>query len=345
MKVLYGVQGTGNGHITRARLMAEQFKARNIEVDWVFSGRAADAYFDMDIFGDYRVFKGLTFVVERGKVNYWKTFISSDIRQLVRDIRGMRVSDYDIIVNDFEPISAWAARVAKKSVVGISHQSAFRFNVPRKNMHAGIRAFMRWFAPVSQPIGLHWDRFDPAILPPMVDVDARGKRRADPRRILVYLPFASNNNELMAVFAALPSYTFEVYLPHQTARTQGNVHLHPFSRTGFQTHLTECESVICSAGFELPSECLDVGKRLLVVPVTGQAEQESNAQALQMLGYGSVAERLSAARIQKWLKTPLITPMHYPNVSSALVDWLLSGARSSAEELSQALWHDVKKPQ
>jgi UDP:flavonoid glycosyltransferase YjiC (YdhE family) len=37
MKILYGVQGTGNGHISRARLMADAFSRRNdVEVDYLF---------------------------------------------------------------------------------------------------------------------------------------------------------------------------------------------------------------------------------------------------------------------------------------------------------------------
>ncbi len=39
MKILYGIQGTGNGHITRARVMASCFKELGIDVDYVFSGR------------------------------------------------------------------------------------------------------------------------------------------------------------------------------------------------------------------------------------------------------------------------------------------------------------------
>ena len=45
MKILYGIQGTGNGHITRARVMASCFKKLNVEVDYVFSGRANTCIF------------------------------------------------------------------------------------------------------------------------------------------------------------------------------------------------------------------------------------------------------------------------------------------------------------
>ena len=63
MRILYGVQGTGNGHIARARIMAAAFAQRDdFTVDFVFSGRDEDKYFDMEVFGPYRTFRGLTFI-------------------------------------------------------------------------------------------------------------------------------------------------------------------------------------------------------------------------------------------------------------------------------------------
>ena len=41
MKLFYGVQGTGNGHITRAREMAKALAEAGVEVTYMFSGRAA----------------------------------------------------------------------------------------------------------------------------------------------------------------------------------------------------------------------------------------------------------------------------------------------------------------
>lgn len=56
MRVLFGVQGTGNGHISRSRTLARALAAQGIEVDYLFSGRARDGYFEMEAFGDYRSF-------------------------------------------------------------------------------------------------------------------------------------------------------------------------------------------------------------------------------------------------------------------------------------------------
>ena len=67
MKILYGVQGTGNGHIARARAMAVAFRQQNIDVDFLFSGRDESKYFSMEAFGNYQTRSGLTFTANRGR--------------------------------------------------------------------------------------------------------------------------------------------------------------------------------------------------------------------------------------------------------------------------------------
>jgi uncharacterized protein (TIGR00661 family) len=116
MKILYGVQGTGNGHTTRARIMAKALADAGAQVDWVFSGRERDKYFDMDVFGDYQTYRGLTFATQNGKVLFWQTLREANISQLYQDTKKVNVEGYDFIINDFEPVSAWAAkRAGKKS--------------------------------------------------------------------------------------------------------------------------------------------------------------------------------------------------------------------------------------
>lgn len=44
MKIFYGIQGTGNGHITRGRIMAREFQAANLEVTYQFTGRPQDKF-------------------------------------------------------------------------------------------------------------------------------------------------------------------------------------------------------------------------------------------------------------------------------------------------------------
>jgi len=71
--ILYGVQGTGNGHISRARLMAEQFQRLDVNVDFVFSGRHQHSYFAMEDFQNTQYSTGLTLATANGRTSRSKT--------------------------------------------------------------------------------------------------------------------------------------------------------------------------------------------------------------------------------------------------------------------------------
>ena len=122
MKILYGVQGTGQGHVSRSRAMAEALQEWPVDVTWLFSGRPREALFDMEVFGDFEHRRGLTFVCQGGRINKWATLRQNNVVQFLQDVRQLDVSHYDVIVTDYEPVSAWAARRAGKRVVGIGHQ-------------------------------------------------------------------------------------------------------------------------------------------------------------------------------------------------------------------------------
>lgn len=336
MKILYGVQGTGNGHLTRARVMARALADAGAQVDWVFSGRPKDKFFDMEIFGDYHIYRGLTFATQSGKVHYLKTALSSNLWQLYRDIKSVNVEGYDFILNDFEPVSAWAAKRAGKKVIGISHQNAFLHDIPKQGSNIFVEWFMRSFAPVTLPIGLHWHHFNQPILPPIVE-PSRYSNAFTPGHYLVYLPFAGLP-DILPQLRHFADYQFYVYQPVPKAYDEGHIHVRPFSREGFQQDLHRCEGVICSTGFELSSEALQLGKKILTQPVAGQMEQQSNALALQQLGYASVTKELSVAAIEQWLPLPKPDPIPYPDVAKALVDWLVTTGGNNINDLQKQLW-------
>ncbi|MFC3854232.1 MJ1255/VC2487 family glycosyltransferase [Salinispirillum marinum] len=340
MKILYGVQATGNGHITRARVMEEALAARGISVDYIFSGRPAEKLFDMEAFGEFTVRKGLTFTVESGRIDYFKTFWQADLRTLWKDMRTLNVQDYDIVITDFEPITAWAARWAGKPCIGLGHQYAFRFPIPKAQDSWLARQVMRWFAPASISFGAHWHHFGAPILPPLIHV-ADAPESADPDRVLVYLPF-EDLAQVLALIEPLENYLFDVFTDAKEPGQYGHIHIHPFGRDNFQQCLRQCESVICNAGFELASEALHLGKRILVKPVHGQMEQASNALALKQLGYGTAMDHLSMERIAEWLSTAPVVQVSYPDVAAAVVEWLLAGEWSKPDDLSAQLWRTVE---
>ena len=160
MKILYGVQGTGNGHIARARVMAKALTRRlDVDVDFIFSGRDPSKYFDMQVFGNYGTFEGLKFATEHGKINKWKTLQDARLCQLYKDIKQLDLIDYDLLLNDFEPITAWAAQFAGLASISVSHQAAFKHKVPTQGEQLADRLLMRCFAPCDISVGVHWYHF------------------------------------------------------------------------------------------------------------------------------------------------------------------------------------------
>lgn len=342
MRLLYGVQGTGNGHLTRARAMADAFATRGARVDYLFSGRPRDQFFAMAPFGSYRWRRGLTFVNEGGRVRYLKTVLRNDYRSFLRDSRSLPVDDYDAIVTDFEPVSAWAGRRRGKTVVSLGHQPAFDHAVPIAKRDLRTAAVMRLFAPGDVRIGMHWAPYGAPILPPLVDLTEAAPRRRR-GKILVYLPF-EEQAEVHALLRPFLAHEFFIYAPGSAQRDEGNLRLRPTSLEGFRRDLADCDGVIANAGFELASECLTLGKRLLVKPQGQQMEQASNALALRELGYGASMDRLDPRRVGAWLDSSAVPPrLRLPDVAGALADWLLAGELTAAslQRLSDSLWSRV----
>lgn len=338
MKILYGVQGTGNGHISRARKMAAHFGARSADVTWLFSGRERDHFFDMQCFGAWQHRTGLTMVQRNGAVLYGPTLRGTHARRFIRDVRELEVRHYDLVISDFEPVSAWAARRAKKTCIGIGHQYAFRHPIPQRGGNPISDLVMNWFAPVDIPIGLHWHHFNADILPPIIDTTLTP---ADSRRhILVYLPF-ERQDRVTDLLRRFKEHRFAQYAPDLADAEIDNVKLRRTNLHGFRNDLRCAEAVICNAGFELVSECLHMGIPTLVKPVRGQMEQLSNALALERLGWGSALTRLDEAALRRWLEGERRrATIRYPDVAAHLVDWVLQGAWNDPSPLRNNLWGD-----
>lgn len=104
MKILYGVQATGNGHICRSREVVSELKLRGHEVQVILSGRKPDLLREMEVFEPYTVRRGLTFVTLKGKLNPLRTAMQLNFPRFFRDIASFDPSGFDLVVTDFEPI-------------------------------------------------------------------------------------------------------------------------------------------------------------------------------------------------------------------------------------------------
>ncbi|MDO9167751.1 MAG: glycosyltransferase family protein [Methylobacter sp.] len=339
MRIFYGVQGTGNGHITRARVMAKELHAAGIDVTFQFTGRPADKYFDMEVFNGYQSRTGLTFHTEKGQVSYLKTALDAKPITFVKDIKSLDLSGYDLVISDFEPVTAWAAKSQKIPVLGIGHQYAFNHKIPRKGSDPIANQVMKYFAPADKGVGLHWHHFGQPILPPIIDTPETPKNMIK-NKIIVYLPF-EDPYEVIRLLSPFDNFDFHLYSPEPVPSTFGHISCNPLSRDGFQKDLYDCAGIISNAGFELASESLQMGKKILAKPLHAQMEQISNAAALQQLGYGHIMHDMSSSIIEHWLYDNRAVQITYPNIAKVLVHWIQDGMPEMNTEFIEAIWNKV----
>ncbi|TMP45847.1 glycosyltransferase [Pseudoalteromonas citrea] len=342
MKILYGVQGTGNGHITRARVMAECFARKNVDVDYIFSGRDSNKYFDMASFGDYQTKTGLSFSTRNGQVSQIDTIKNIKLGQFVKDVRRLEIDQYDLVFNDFEPVSAWAAKLAKIPVIAMSHQAAFLS--PEVPMHSNgflKRTFLKQFAPADIHLGVHWQPFSKNIIPPFIPYEKPiNTCRSIENKVLVYLPF-EDLNRVLELLRDFPDKEFYCYHPDAKDCSKTHIHLRAPSREGFLKDLANTSGVVGNAGFELSSEALKFGKKLLLKPLEGQFEQHANAQTLQDMGFARVMHYLSSDALEEFLAEPSGKSIDFPADPCVLVDWLLSKQWHDLDTLHQSLWQGL----
>lgn len=336
MKILYGVQATGQGHISRARAMARAFANHDVDVTWLFSGRPRERLFDMAPFGSYEHRRGLTFTTRQGRICYPSTVRDNNVLLFLRDIRDLDLSPYQLVVTDYEPVTAWAARIRGRPSIGIGHQYAFGTHTPVAGADWLSRTVMRNFAPVDTALGLHWYPYAHNVLPPILDLPELP--RAEGEHILVYLPF-EDQDRVSDWLRGAPQHRFVQYANGLQPGQFDNVERHAASTDGFKKHLASCAGVICNSGFELISECIQWRKPVLTRPLEGQMEQLSNALALEQLGLATTTRSLSAAALSDWLDHPGLHPARqFGDTAAVLADWLAGGCREPAELLGRRLW-------
>lgn len=102
----------------------------------------------------------------------------------------------------------------------------------------------------------------------------------------------------------------------------------------------DCNGVVCNAGFELPGEALHLGKKLLLRPLDGQIEQQSNALGLVELGYGMAMDTLDGALLAEWLQKPCREPLLYARTVDYIAEWIGSGQWDKLSKYTDAAWAD-----
>ena len=338
MRILYGVQTTGRGHLVRSRPMVTALRSLGHDVQTLFSGPSIEQKWLDPAFSPYEIRRGLTFVSRKGRIQHLATGLQLRLGEMEKDIYAFDASGIDVVVSDYEPITSRIAWLNDIPCVGIGHLYAFAFpRVPVAGFNLMNQMVMKYFAPATIPLGMHWHHFDAPILPPTIALDDTDGEDGDEELVLVYAPFESTD-DLVRALAPVTDRRFRIYCQDAEPGVDGNIETRALDRDTFVADLLRCGGVISNTGFTFISEALHIGKKILTKPLTHQTEQESNALALQQLGLGTVVRRLTTGAVRSWVELPSPEAARYPDVLAAIVDWIDAGQWDTAESLASDLW-------
>jgi len=324
MKILFGIQGTGNGHIIHSREILK-YLVKKAEVDVLVSGTHHEVNLGFEV--KYKL-GGLGFIFgKKGGIDYWKSIRSTNPRKLVSDIYSLPVHEYDLVISDFEPITAWAAKLKGKPHICISHQaSLLSSKVPRPDRKNRFQQFlMKWYAPGDELIGLHFKEYDDFITTPIIREEVRDSDVTNNGHYTVYLP--SYDERYIIEILKKVDVPWEVFSKHYKGEpfTQDNVTVRQVENSSFVQSLSSCQGLLCNAGFDTPAEALYLGKKLLVIPMKRQYEQECNAEALRDLGV-PVVDKIGkdfSQSLNNWINSSFICQANYENNVPRIVERIL----------------------
>jgi uncharacterized protein (TIGR00661 family) len=305
MRILYGAVGEGLGHATRSRVVASHLLDQGHEVKMAASGRALP--YLREHLPDVEEIWGLSFVLEHGTVNTWKT-LSANVRGGLRGVptdwrRGAEIARSfapDLVVTDFDSFTYLFAKSRRLPVVSIdniqmvdrcSHDAEIRRGVERDYLTA--RAFVSRKIPRADrylittffrpPLRKKRTSLIPSLLRP--EILAAKAERGD--HLLVYGRISE------ASIAALEA---------------SGVKSHVYgARDGLTEDVQERSLTYRPFANEAFIDDLRTARGVVALPLAGQFEQEMNARYLERLGFGTAAMVLDEAALERFLERE---PLH-----------------------------------
>jgi uncharacterized protein (TIGR00661 family) len=311
-RVLYGFSGEGSGHSSRTREMMGHLRERGHRVLGASYGRG---YANLKDDFELVEIEGLSLASVENRISARRT-LRENLAKLAVGVAGYkRLSAAwesfapDVVISDFEPLTAHLAPRMGLPLVTIDNQHRMRYL--RFPCPAGLRrdalvtrAVIRALVPRPDVSLVTTFWFGPTktarafLFPPILRREILELTPRDEGHVLVYFthPYDSFLEELLAC----PQERFLVYGSGRVGREQNCEHRAP-SRTGFLEALASAKAVIGTAGFTLITEALHLAKPYLALPLAGQFEQELNALLLADAGYGKNGRAGGAERVGDFL--------------------------------------------
>jgi uncharacterized protein (TIGR00661 family) len=309
--ILYGVNGEGSGHSTRAREVISHLIRRGHNVHVVSFDRGYK-----NLSSDFEVTEvyGLRLAYVNNRVRYKKTVAKNllSVPKAARSIRELNqlCDDWriELVITDFEPLSCHVGRKRGAPVIAIDNQHTLtncQVSYPpeyRKDA-AAAKLVTKLMTPRADAY-LMISFFPTSVtkkksflFSPIVRQEILEAKPTVGDHILVYV--TSPSNELAAILKKVRT-KFIAYGFGREGRDD-NVTFKEPSLDEFMRDLVSANAIIANAGFSLISEALHLGKPYLAVPVKSQFEQIFNAYYINQAGYGAYWKELEKEKIESFL--------------------------------------------
>jgi len=336
--ILYGVNGEGAGHSTRAKEVISHLIAQGHQVHVASFDRGLE---NLKKHFDVTEIYGLRFAYVNNRVRYRRTIAKNliTIPQAARSISRLNklVEEWkiDVVITDFEPLTFHVGRKNHLPVISIDNQHCLTNAVvscPKRwrSDAAAAKLVTRLMTPRANACLVL--SFFPApirkrntfLFPPLLRQEILAATPSEGDHVLVYVTSPA------PALAKLLSYVrcrFIAYGFGREGRNEtGNVLYKKPSLDAFFADLVTARAVIANSGFSLVSEALHLGKPYLALPVAHQFEQIFNAYWLEKCGYGASWETLNKERVEAFL-------YNLPQYREALAQYPRQGNRALLEKL------------
>lgn len=316
--ILYGVNGEGAGHSTRAREVLSHLVAQGHVVHVASFDRGLQ---NLKQHFDVTEIYGFRFAYLNNRVRYKRTIAKNliTVPQAAKSLARLKhlVDDWkiDLVITDFEPLTCHVGHKKKLPVISIDNQHCLtnatvsyprqyrrdaaaaklvtRLMTPHANAYLVISFFM---APVRKR--------NTFLFPPLLRQEILDATPTEGDHVLVYVtsPAPALAKLLGSVRCQFIAYGFGREGENREGKNEeGNVLFKKPSVDGFFADLISARAIVANSGFSLVTEALHLGKPYLAVPVSHQFEQIFNAYWLEKSGYGAYWEDLNKERVEAFL--------------------------------------------
>ena len=184
---------------------------------------------------------------------------------------------------------------------------------------------LKYYAPAKLKFGFHFASYSSSIFTPIIRKKIRHSSVNNKGHYTVYLP-SYDHNKILEVLSEVPLVKWHIFSKKTKQLIfKKNVMIYPINEFDFIKSITTCEGVLCGAGFETPSEALFLNKKLMVIPMKNQYEQQCNAAALEKMGVPVIKtlEKKRLKKIAKWIYSDATYKVNYPDITEDILESIL----------------------